>query len=167
LSIYFIIFGAAVLPDGTASGSLSRRVNGALALARGVPNRVFLCTGGVGLHGPAEAIVARDLLIARGAGADEIVIEDRATDTLESVLLCDAILSARADAEYVVPCSSGYHLPRCILLLRLLGYAVRPGKMPPDRPYVALRQWLLYVAKEILATPYDAMLLLVKRPARR
>jgi uncharacterized SAM-binding protein YcdF (DUF218 family) len=162
LSVYFIIFGAAVLPDGTASGSLTRRVEGALALARDTPSRVFLCTGGVGRYGSVEAVVARDLLIANGAQQGEVVVEDRATDTLESVLFCDAILRSRADVEYVVPCSSRYHLTRCALLLRLLGYTVRRGKMPSDWPHIARRQLVICVAKEILATPYDAMLLLAK-----
>jgi hypothetical protein len=43
LSVYFIIFAAAVLPDGTASGSLARRVEGALALARGALESVLFC----------------------------------------------------------------------------------------------------------------------------
>ena len=163
MTTYFIIFGAAVLRDGNASGTLARRVQGALDLARDVPDRMFLATGGVGRYGPAEALVSRDLLLRGGAADHEIVIEDRATDTLESVIFCHAMLRARGDADRIVPCTSRYHIPRCALLLRIVGHGVLTGAMPSDRPHVARGLLALYILKECLATPYDALLLLVKR----
>jgi uncharacterized SAM-binding protein YcdF (DUF218 family) len=163
MAIYFVIFGAAVLAGGKPSGSLSRRVEGALALASDVRPRVFLATGGVGRSGPAEARVIHDLLIAAGAQEGEIVVEDQATDTLESVLFCHAILSRRKDVDVLIPCSSGYHNFRCALLFRMLGYRVRLRRMPPDLPHLGLWKWLRYVLKETLALPYDATLLLFRR----
>ncbi len=173
MSIYFVIFGAAIRPDGTASGSLVRRVEGALRLAREVPARMFLATGGVGRYGPAEAQVIRDLLVAAGIDEREILVEDQASDTLESVVFCDKILCRRDDINVLVPCSSRYHVPRCALLLRLAGYRVRVGRMPADRPYLGWIKWAAYVLKECIALPYDALLLLLRtgigtrRPARR
>jgi vancomycin permeability regulator SanA len=160
MATYFVIFGAAVLPDGTPSGSLARRVEGALALANDVRPRVFVATGGVGRFGPAEARVIHDLLLAAGVQEQEIVIEDEAIDTLQSVLLCHAILSRRKDVDFLVPCSSGYHNFRCALLFRMLGYRVRVGRMPPDLPHLGAWKWGGYVLKETLAVPYDAALLL-------
>ena len=165
MSIYFVIFGAAVRRDGKPSATLEHRVDNALALARGVPDRMFLATGGVGRYGPAEAHIIRDRLIAQGVDPGEIIIEDRATDTLESAIFCDRILRRRTDVALLVPCSSGYHNPRCALLLRILGYPVRAMRVPSDLGFVGMRSWTLYVAKEMLALPYDAALLLVKRIA--
>jgi uncharacterized SAM-binding protein YcdF (DUF218 family) len=162
LTTYFIIFGAAILPDGRASGVLARRVSGALTLAQGTPRRMFLATGGVGRYGPAEAEVIRDLLIAQGAEPAEILIEDQAVDTLQSISLCDTILRRAGDVEQIVPCTSGFHIPRCASMLHILGYPVRVGGMPSDLPHVSRYRWALYVLKEILATPYDIILLLLK-----
>src|SRR5260221_11212681 len=106
MAVYFVIFGAAVLPGGRPSGSLSRRVEGALALAREQRPRMFLATGGVGRHGPAEARVIHDLLLAADVPEQEILIEEEAKDTLQSVLLCHAILRRRTDIDFLVTCSS-------------------------------------------------------------
>ncbi|MBL8773483.1 MAG: YdcF family protein [Phenylobacterium sp.] len=163
MAAYLVIFGAAVKADGQPSGTLRRRVEGALAIGRDLPDPVYLPTGGQGRHGPAEAAIMRDLLLAGGAPADRIVVEDRARDTLESVERCHALLAARGDAQAVIPCTSRYHIPRCALLFRILGYPVRTFPMPADRPHVGWRKWLTYVAKECLALPYDAVLLLSRR----
>ncbi len=162
MSKYFVIFGAAVLPDGRPSGTLVRRVQGALALARDVPDRVFLATGGVGRYGTAEAHLSRKLLLAAGAEPQEILIEDQAADTLQSALFCDTILRLRGDVDQLVICTSTYHIPRCALLFSILGYPVRIGRMPSDLPHVGLRKWIVCVLKECLATPYDASLLLTR-----
>ncbi|HET7402005.1 MAG TPA: YdcF family protein [Usitatibacter sp.] len=159
---YLVILGAAVRQDGTPSGSLSRRVEGALAFARSVGCAKFLATGGVGRHGPAEALVIRELLRAGGIRDEDILVEDRATDTLESIVNCDAILRLREDVDVVVPCTSRYHVARCALLLALLGYRVRWPSMPADRRHIGTWKWLLYWLKELVATPYDALLLLLR-----
>jgi uncharacterized SAM-binding protein YcdF (DUF218 family) len=146
---------------------LSRRAEGALALAKDIHPRMFLATGGVGRYGPAEACVIRDLLLAAGALEGEILIEDRSKDTLQSILFCHAILRDRNDVELLIPCSSGYHNIRCALLFRMLGYRVQIGRMPPDLPHIGLWKWGRYVLKEMLALPYDAALLLFRRASGR
>jgi len=160
LSIYLIIFGAAVRPDGTASGSLARRVQGALAAAKALDSPIFVATGGIGRYGPAEATVMRTMLLAAGIPDERILVEDTALDTLDSVRRCHAILRQRTDAETVIPCTSNYHAPRCAWLLRLLGYRVRIVAMPDDGQFLGSRKLLLYIAKEVLVTPYDILLLL-------
>lgn len=159
VAVYFMIFGARVNPDGSPSGTLARRVEGALAAARDVRPRMFVATGGVGDAGPAEGQVIAGLLAAAGVDGSEILVEDRASDTLQSVLFCDALLRRCDDVECIVPCSSGYHNFRCAVLLRVLGYPVRRGRMPADLPYLGWWKWSRYVFKEMLALPYDATLL--------
>jgi uncharacterized SAM-binding protein YcdF (DUF218 family) len=163
MASYLIIFGAAVRADGTPSGSLLRRVEGALAAAPSYPEPRFLVTGGLGRHGPAEAIVMRDLLMAKGVASKNILLETQAKDTLESIRFCGIILASLSDVALLVPCTSRYHLPRCAILLRLLGYPVARPHMPADRPHLGTRKWLSYALKEFLALPYDVMLLLAHR----
>ncbi len=160
VSAYLIIFGAAVRDDGSPSGSLLRRVEGAVAFSRTIANPKFIPTGGVGRHGPSEAVVIRDLLVHKGIKPQDILLEDRARDTLESIKYCDAILMSCDDLEVVVPCTSRYHIPRCALLFRMLGYTVRIPHMPADLPQLPLRKWIFFVLKEFIALPYDALLLL-------
>jgi uncharacterized SAM-binding protein YcdF (DUF218 family) len=160
LSTYLIIFGAAVRADGTPSGSLVRRVQGALAFAPMVAGPKYVVTGGVGRYGPAEACVMQEMLIRDGVKPEDITVEDKARDTLESVRFCDVILRTRSDVDQVVPCTSRYHLPRCALLLRMLGYKVRVPEMPADRPDLPLKKWLFFLLKEVLALPYDALLMI-------
>ncbi len=159
---YLVIFGAAVKPDGTPSGSLLRRVDGALAIAATLPDCLFLATGGQGRFGAPEAEVIRERLLAAGVEAGRILTEDKARDTLESVIFCDAILRGRGDATLVAPCSSNYHNPRCALLLRIRGYRVRVWPMPPDRPHLGWLKWTRYLLKECIALPYDAVLLALR-----
>jgi uncharacterized SAM-binding protein YcdF (DUF218 family) len=166
VTVYFVIFGAAVGPDGAPSGTLARRIEGALALARDVRPRFFLATGGTGRSGLAEARVIQSVLLAAGVQEQEVIVEDQATDTLQSVLFCHEILRRRNDVDDLVACSSFYHNFRCASLLRMLGYRVRIGRMPADLPHLRWWTWSRYVLKEILATPYDAALLLFHRAIR-
>jgi uncharacterized SAM-binding protein YcdF (DUF218 family) len=163
MAVYLVIFGAAVRPDGSPSGSLLRRVEGALRVARGEPNHVFVVTGGQGRHGPPEAHVMRNLLQRAGVADRDILVEDQATDTLESVIFCHAKMKSRTDLDTVIPCSSGYHNLRCAVLFSLLGYRTKRVHFPSDLPHLGFRKWLTYVLKEFFALPYDALLLMLKR----
>ena len=160
MSAYLVVFGAAVKEDGTASGSLERRVRGALDFARSAAQPCFIATGGQGRYGPPEAWVIREMLLAAGVAPDRILIEDQARDTLESVVLCSKLLSQRNDVEFVVPCTSRYHLPRCALLFRLAGFRVEVPPMPEESQYLGRAKWARYLLKEVIAIPYDALLLL-------
>jgi len=159
---YAIIFGAAVLEDGRLSPTLRRRVQGALAWAEAHPEGLLIPTGGIGPSGLTEAeAIQRDLLVA-GIAPERVIPETQGRDTLESVRLCDAILRRRGDCRSVAICTSPFHQPRCALLFRLLGYRVERPPMPSDRGRVLKRKYARYVLKEILATPYDALLLLAR-----
>lgn len=166
MTTFLVIFGAAVRADGSPSGSLARRIEGALSFAQAIQSLKFIPTGGVGDNGPAEAEVMQRLLITRGIKQEDIILENRARNTIESVEYCHAILSARRDVEAVVPCTSRYHIPRCALLFRLLGYKVRVPEMPKDRPHLPFWKWSMYVTKEFIALPRDAIVLLYRTSRR-
>jgi uncharacterized SAM-binding protein YcdF (DUF218 family) len=159
LSVYLVIFGAAVRADGSASGSLRRRCEQAAALGRRTTEPMYLATGGVGRWGAAEALVMRDILLELGVPAARIVVEPQARDTLESVRLCTRILCSRGDAGELIVCSSSYHNPRCVLLFRLAGFRCRAQPVPSDRAHLGWGKWLRYALKEFIVTPWDLLLL--------
>lgn len=160
---YYVIFGAAVRPDGSPSGTLARRVEGAWKLGGVSQQARYLPTGAIGEHGPSEASVMRQLLLRRGVANDEILLEERGTDTLSSVVECAKILEARDDVRSITVCTSPYHIPRCRLLFRLAGVATRRGDMRSDLSALGTRSWLYYVLREVAATPWDAILMLLRR----
>lgn len=160
---YLVVFGAAVRADGSPSGSLRRRTEGAAALAERSGGGRFIVTGGIGRHGPAEAEVMRDILVELGVEPSRILLESQANDTLSSIYFCKAILDGREDVGRVIVCSGPYHNPRCAMLFRLVGISAEIGDMPGDMPHLGWAKWLYYVAREIPATAWDIALVLSAR----
>jgi uncharacterized SAM-binding protein YcdF (DUF218 family) len=161
---YIVIFGAAVRADGSASGSLRRRCENAVHHGGAGPAGAFyLPSGGVGRHGPAEALVMRDILLELDVAPRRILLECEARDTLESVRLCTRILQRRGDVGQVQVSTSSYHRLRCALLFRLAGFDSSALPAASDRPHLGWGKWLRYVIKELMATPWDAAVLLLHR----
>jgi len=107
------------------------------------------------------------LLETRGVLPGRILLEETGTDTLSSARAVARLLRPRSPAVPVFAASSGYHLPRCVVLLRLFGVAahaagppwVAAGSMWTSRCY-----WWL---REAAALPYDAALALFLRLRKR
>lgn len=156
-----VIFGAAVRPDGSASPALRRRVEAAAAFGAGLRAPLYVPTGGEGRFGPAESTVMAGLLLERGVPPARILEEPTGTDTLSSVLACAALLRGRGHAGPVSAATSGYHLPRCLLLLRMAGLPAR-AVPPPEADPALLRRWY-WRLREAPALPYDAALMLAAR----
>lgn len=164
---YLIVFGAAVTPNGAPSRTLLHRIEGALAWAERHPAAMLIATGAIGRFGPAEAEVIAEQLRAGGIGNERIIVEPCGRDTLESVRFCDRILRARGDCARVICATSSFHQPRCALLFRLLGYDVVLPETPSSWGRMSGLRYAKLVAKEIVATPYDALLLLGRRALGR
>ena len=116
-------------------------------------------TGGLGRHGPAEALVMHDLLRAGGVADERILVEPEGRDTLQSVRRCTRLLRRLPTAPALVVCSSDYHQPRCVLQLRLAGFRCQAAPALSDRPFIGWAKWLRYSLKECLATPWDLAIL--------
>ncbi len=161
-----VIFGAAVRPDGTASETLHRRVEAAFRF--GGPAAAYLPTGAVGRYGPSEASIMAGLLTGYGVPPERIMLEETGTDTLSSARACAALLRGRTGPVFAA--SSGYHLPRCLLLLRLAGVFARA--CPAPRPVAEWHMRWYWRLRECAALPVDAALSLAGRiragrPGRR
>lgn len=150
-------------PGGRPSTTLVLRVEAAAAFAAHLDRPLFVPTGGVGRHGPSEASVMAALLEGRGVPPDRILLEETATDTLSSARAVIALLRGRDVGARVFVATSLYHMPRCLLLLRLLGLRARAA-MPPVVP-AATHWWhrCYWWLREAAALPYDVALVLLSR----
>ena len=155
-----LIFGAAVLSNGHPSATLRRRVEAALAAAKDDPDVTFIPTGAVGRHGPSEAAVMAGLLINSNVSSSKILLEEHGTDTLSSARAIREILRAHPPNGRVLVATSAYHLPRCLIVLCILGIPAHPCT---PHPAPAARSWTrrwFWRLREIPAIPYDAALAL-------
>lgn len=163
---YIIVFGAAVGPDGKPSAVLRHRLGAAVKWAEGRSRVRFLVTGGLGDHPPAEAEAMRSYLLARGIQDRMIMTEPKGLDTLSSALRCIEILRQRSDAESIVLCSSSFHLLRCWLIFRALGFAARTVEIKSDRGILGSSRWLRACVREGPAIVWDVALALGRRLMR-
>jgi uncharacterized SAM-binding protein YcdF (DUF218 family) len=156
-----VIFGAAVRPGGRPSGTLRRRADAAASFGARCANPLFVPTGGVGRYGPSEASVMATLLAAKGVLPSRILLEETGTDTLSSVRAVVRLLRAHCPDAPVRVATSGYHLPRCQLLLRIAGVPAQacPPPPPAENPW---QRWY-WRLREVPAIPYDAALALLLR----
>jgi vancomycin permeability regulator SanA len=165
-----VIMGAAVRPDGTPSHALAERVAAAHAWGEAQPiPPLYVPTGAVGRHGPAESAVMARLLREAGVPEARIQQEPTGTDTFSSVLACLALLRGhrgtllRGHRGALWVATQAYHLPRTLLLFRLAGHparAVPPPPGPAARASLTRWRWRL---REVPALPYDAALMIWAR----
>ncbi|MCE2573968.1 YdcF family protein [Komagataeibacter sp. FNDCR2] len=160
-----VIFGAKLRPDGTAGRTLRLRVAAARAFGAGRGDAVvYMPTGGLpGPSGLTEAAVMTRLLLEAGVRPDAVVEEGTAPDTLASVIACSQLLRQAGHAGPVAVASSAYHLPRCLLLMRMMGWRVirvPPPGVPAARGWRGRWFWRL---REGAALPWDALLLACRR----
>jgi uncharacterized SAM-binding protein YcdF (DUF218 family) len=157
-----VIFGAAVRQGGRPSTTLRRRVEAAVRFGAMLPDVLYIPTGAVGLYGPSEASVMAELLEGFGVAEAQILREETGTDTLSSVRAVAALLKARRHAGPVYAATSAYHLPRCLVLLRLAGVPARA--CPPPAPAAPSfgKRWYRRL-REVPAMPWDVGLMLLAR----
>ena len=160
----YVIFGAAVRPDGSPSGTLQRRTEGAWAFAKQHGSKpLFILSGALGDYPPSEAEAMRCLLTEKGVPEESIIKDEASTDTLESALNCSEIIRSLDRFDNLYVCTSPYHSWRCQLLFRLNKLPFLRAKMPGDLESIGLQKWLFYCFRESIAIPWDALLISIHR----
>ena len=120
---YLIVLGAAVYGD-QPSLTLERRLEGALEYLNAYPDSVAIVSGGMGAgETVTEAQAMHDWLVEHGIPEERILLEDKATSTMENLENSFAIIRARGDEPdgNVAVVSSAYHLYRSKLMARSQG----------------------------------------------
>lgn len=155
-----MIFGAAVRPGGRPSATLRRRVESAATFASRFTAPLFVPTGAEGRFGPSEAAVMQRLLTEHSVAAEHILLEESGTDTLSSARAVVRLLHGRGVRAPVFAASSAYHLPRCVMLLRMFGVPAHAA----GPPWLGAGPgWAYWWIREALALPYDAVAATVAR----
>jgi len=163
----YVVFGAAVKPDGKPSGTLSRRTLAAWNLLQEHGGGRLFLSGGQGRYGAPEAHVMRDLLIDQGASQDQLIIDDLSLDTMDTVATCAHYVAEHDVSGKIYVCSSPYHNPRCWLLLKMFGVSSAIAAMPSDRPALGWKKWLFYYFRECAAIPWDILMALGDKRRKR
>lgn len=162
MPLYIVIFGAAVRPDGSPSGTLARRVKAAWDCGRSYADTRYLVSGGIRADGVAEWQVMRKQLLQLGVPAACIATETEGVDTLHQVRNCIRILSAHSVGEDELwIATSRYHKARCWALFAAHGIQTHVVPAPPDRYDVPLRKLLWFWFREFFALPYDVFMTIV------
>ena len=156
--VAIVIFGAAVRPDGQPSNTLRRRVEAAAAFGARQVEPLYVPTGAVGRYGPSEASIMAELLAAFGVPAEHILLEETGRDTLASARACARLLRSLGHAGRVYAATSAYHLPRCVMLLRLAGLKAHACPPPAFPAALRLRARWFWRLREAAALPVDLAL---------
>ncbi len=157
-----IVFGAGVARGGGPGPALTRRVRTAARLfEQGLSSHIIL-TGGVGKHPPAEALVMKELAVQEGVPEKNIVIEDKAATTFQSVVNCLSIMRLRNwMSAHIV--TDPFHMLRCRLTFKLLGWRTTGSATTGGEQDYPKWKWIYYYLREITAMPLYALLCLLKR----
>jgi len=149
-----IVLGAMLLPDGSPSPALERRVLRAVRLVREGRADHLLMSGGPVAHPLAEAAAMRDLAVAHGVDPGRVMVEDASSNTIGNARLSAPIVAAQGWTRLaIVTCQS--HLPRALYVFRRFGLkAVGVAAMPARTPGV---EWWLAWGREALALPWTVV----------
>lgn len=155
-----LVFGAALKKNGHPRPVLIARVKAAITYAeRYHLSAVYIVTGGKPQEGISEAQVMRQLLLQEGISDQHIICEDQASNTIQSVRLCTALLKKWAfdsKQQAIVIVSSAYHYPRCRWLMFLAGWHTITAPAPlrdASRSFWRCWYWRL---REIPAIIWDS-----------
>lgn len=122
-----LVFGAALKADGLPHRVLIERVNAAVNYGETCVSPLYIVTGGNPKKGITEADVMRQLLMQKGVLDNQIICEDQAVNTSQSVLLCCELLQKLrfSKQQTIVVVSNAYHLSRCCWLMYISGWRTR------------------------------------------
>lgn len=137
---HLLLFGKHA-PRGRVDGDFAARLDRAAALWREAPQRPFVLLGGGAQGEPTEAEVAHRELLARGLAPDApLRLESGSRDTLQNLRNARQMLGG-AVRERVILLSNRYHLARCALFARQLGFDAELCAAEPRLP-LGPRTWL-------------------------
>jgi len=150
-----VVFGAHVRRDGSASPILRARTRHAFELwQRGLAPRI-VCTGGIGIWAPAEAVVQKRLLQSWGVPEAAILTDQTSTSTRENARNAAALLPRGAR---VIAVSEAFHLWRCHREGEKAGLQVLTSPSTSGWDALQRRTRLFYLARETLAVTRDVFL---------
>ena len=151
---YVIVLGAGLNADGTPSETLAYRLDAALAYLDAPGNEGTRCvvTGGQGGDEPrTEASAMAMYLQERGIASDRIILEERATSTVENLRFSRELVPAGVRVGVV---TNDFHLFRALRIAQREGFSGVVGLPAPVNPLYQPHN----VLRECLVLAKDAVL---------
>lgn len=138
-----LVFGKHA-PEGVPDADFLARVRRAAEIWRMRQPRLIVLLGGGPPGAPTEAAVARAALFAEGVAADApLLLEETSRDTLQNLRHARDLLAASAHRGRVTLISNRYHLARCALFARQLGFDWELCAADPVLRWTPLLLWRL------------------------
>jgi uncharacterized SAM-binding protein YcdF (DUF218 family) len=103
-----------------------------------------------------------NLLQAAGVDPGRLFLDEHSRDTLENVIAALGFLRSRSLSRVII-CTDAYHAPRVAMMLALLGVKSEAGPIGGGKGQARRREWWRMSARELLAYPYDLILVLLRR----
>lgn len=121
-----IILGCRVMPGGEPSILLQDRLDTALDYLDDHPEMTVVVSGGQGSNEPtSEAACMAGYLEKHGVDPDQILLEDKSSNTKENLIYSRELLEKQGvdvGEERVLVVSNGFHLTRSRMLAERYGY---------------------------------------------
>jgi tetratricopeptide (TPR) repeat protein len=112
-----VILGYALADDGSMRQPLIERLKTGLDIAKQYPNSKIIVTGGIPKQGITEADAMSEWLISQGIEKDRIILENKATDTVENALFSTEILE-KEGLKDVTLVTSASHMRRALTVFK-------------------------------------------------
>ena len=152
---YVIILGAAVKGE-TVSPLLKKRLDKGIEYLNRFPDAKAVVTGGKGFgEDITEAEAMRRYLVSAGIGPDRILLEDKATSTMENFQFSRVLLPDMAGGgkPRVMIVTSDFHMLRAKMLARrngLTAYGITCGTPITVRVNSYAREYLAWIKSYLL-----------------
>lgn len=129
---YLIVLGAQVREDGP-SAVLKYRLDAAADYMRGNESVICIVTGGQGGYEPApEGVVMKQYLTEQGIAPERILVEDRASNTVQNIIFSKPLLSSPDASVGIV--TNNFHVTRALVLARKQGLTNVSAIAAPSTP---------------------------------
>lgn len=141
---YLVVLGAAVHGD-TPSLSMIHRLRGVVDYMEAYPEATVIVSGGKGPgENMTEAQCMFDWLVGQGMDPERILMEDKATSTMENLAFSFAMIRERGDEPEgnVAVLSSPYHLFRAKQMAKMQGVPVTGVAGDWDRPLLTVNYFI-------------------------
>ena len=105
---YYLVLGALVNPNGQPSAALAARCDTAIAVLNVNPgSQAILCGGQGGDEPRTEAAAMQDYMVAHGADAERLILEDKSSTTIQNIANAKKLLPEGAAVAVI---TNDYHL---------------------------------------------------------
>lgn len=150
---FIVILGAGLLPDGTVSKILQKRLDKGIAIYRKQLKRgghpQFVVSGGQGTDEIiSESQAMRAYLIEAGISNSKIIQEDRSTSTYENLRFSQILMTKEKVFHRAVFVTNSFHVFRAGLIAKQLNSTMTGISAPTTMhylPFAAFREYLALI----------------------